>query len=81
MGEEKEGRVEKGRDRAMEHRGHDVVCMRCNLLAAEFIDYERALRSKRPTIYARNKCICLYRDEFYCNDCKVKITIDAAHQP
>ncbi|MEM0364551.1 MAG: hypothetical protein QW450_04535 [Candidatus Nitrosocaldus sp.] len=61
----------------IEHKGHDVICLRCNLLALEFIDYEKALKSKRPNIYARNKCLCIYKDEFYCNDCKVKITLDA----
>lgn len=65
------------KDEAMVHRGHDVVCARCNLLALLFVDYERALKSRRPNLYARNKCMCLYSDEFYCNDCKVKITIDS----
>ena len=59
------------------HKGHDVICTRCNLIAVEFIDYEKALKSKRPTLYARNRCLCLYKDEFYCNDCKVKIVLNA----
>lgn len=68
---------EGDKHKVMEHKGHDVICMRCNLLAIEFIDYEKALKSKRPSLYARNKCLCLYKDEFYCNDCKVKIALDA----
>ncbi|MFN4337256.1 MAG: hypothetical protein ACK4FV_06740 [Candidatus Nitrosocaldus sp.] len=71
-----EGGEEGDKRNIMEHKGHDVVCMRCNLLAVEFIDYERVLKSKRPNLYARNKCLCLYKDEFYCNDCKVKIVLD-----
>ncbi|SPC34573.1 protein of unknown function [Candidatus Nitrosocaldus cavascurensis] len=72
------GGSEEAKDKhIIEHKGHDVICMRCNLLALEFIDYEKALKSKRPSIYARNKCLCIYKDEFYCNDCKVKITLDA----
>lgn len=70
------GGSEEAKDKLIEHKGHDVICMRCNLLALEFIDYEKALKSKRPSIYARNKCLCIYKDEFYCNDCKVKITLD-----
>ncbi len=60
---------------AAKHMGHDVVCLRCNLLARDFIDYELALKSRRPSLYAKNKCLCLYTDEFYCNDCKETVVM------
>lgn len=59
------------------HKGHDVVCMVCNLLAREFIDYEKALKRKRAMLYAKNKCSCTYTYEFYCNDCNEKIILDS----
>jgi uncharacterized protein YlaI len=58
------------------HKGHDVICLLCNLLAREFIDYEKTLKSKRPLLYAKNKCLCIYTYEFYCNDCKEKIVLN-----
>ncbi len=57
------------------HKGHDVICERCGLLAIEFIDYTKALKENRPNLYARNKCWCTLPKEFYCNDCKEKFSV------
>jgi len=56
------------------HKGHDVVCERCGLLATDFVDYAKSLRDNRPELYNRNKCWCSLPSEFYCNDCKEKLS-------
>ena len=57
------------------HKGHDVTCERCGLVAIEFIDYAKALMDNRPNLYNRNKCWCTLPMEFSCNDCKEKFSV------
>ncbi|MEM3099602.1 MAG: hypothetical protein QXU32_12955 [Nitrososphaerales archaeon] len=57
------------------HKGHDVLCERCSLVAVEFIDYAKALKDGRPNLYDRNKCNCTLPTDFYCNDCKERFSI------
>lgn len=57
------------------HKGHDVICEWCGLVSTDFIDYAKALRNNRPNLYDRNKCWCSMPAEFFCNDCKEKLSV------
>ncbi|MFQ5969513.1 MAG: hypothetical protein ACE5J2_03340 [Nitrososphaerales archaeon] len=57
------------------HKGHDVTCERCGLVAVEFIDYAKSLKDGRPNLYDRNKCNCTLPEYFSCDDCKEKFSI------
>lgn len=56
------------------HKGHDVTCERCSLIAIDFIDYVGALKNNRPGLYDGNKCWCTLPTEFFCSDCKEKFS-------